>query len=54
MATYISRSVMNNIMSSTVIIEYSKQNESYRYWLDLPLLVCVCCTVQKQTESGNA
>jgi hypothetical protein len=40
-AACISRSVMNNSVSSTVIMEYSKQNESYRYWLDLPLLVCV-------------
>ena len=41
MAACISRSVMNNSVSSTVIMEYLKQNESYRYWLDLPFLVCV-------------
>jgi hypothetical protein len=38
-AAYISRFVMN--------IRFSKQNELYRNWLDLPLLVCVCCTVRK-------
>jgi hypothetical protein len=30
MAAYISRSVMNNNVSSTVLIGFSKQNESYR------------------------
>jgi hypothetical protein len=33
------RSVMNNSVSDTVIIKFSKRNESYRNWLDLPLLV---------------
>jgi len=36
-AAYI-RSVMNNGVSNTVIIEVSKRNESYRNWLDLALL----------------
>ena len=41
MVAYI-RSVMNNSVLNTVIIEFSKPNESYRNWLDLPLLVmCV-------------
>ena len=41
MAAYI-RSVMNNSVSNTVIIEFSKRNESYRNWLDLPLLfMCI-------------
>jgi len=39
-----SRSVMNNNVSNTVIIELSKRNESSRNWLDLPLLVSVCFT----------
>ena len=47
MAAYISGSVMNNSVSHNIIIEYSKQNELYRYWPDLPLLVHVCCTVRK-------
>jgi len=45
-AAYI-RSVMNNIVSNTVIIEFSKCNESYRNWLDLLLLVSVCHTVRQ-------
>jgi len=32
-------SVMNNSVSYTVIIEFSKRNELYENWLDLPLLV---------------
>jgi len=40
-AAYI-RSVMKNSMSNTVKIEFSKHNELYRNWLDLPLLVSVC------------
>ena len=36
MAAYI-RSVMNNSVSDTMIMEFSKRNESYRNWLDLPL-----------------
>ena len=43
MATYI-RSVMNSSLSNSVIIEFSKRNEWYRNWLDLLLLVYVCCT----------
>ena len=31
------RSVMNNSVSNTVMIEFSECNESYRNWLDLPL-----------------
>jgi hypothetical protein len=42
------------LLASIVIIGYSKQNESYRNWLDLPLLVYVCCTVRSRSESGNA
>ena len=53
MAACISRSVMNNSVSSTEIIGFSKQNELYRNRLDLPLLVYVFCTVRKYTESGN-
>jgi len=37
-AAYI-RSVMNNSVSNTVRIEFSKRNESYRNWLDVALLV---------------
>ena len=33
MAAYI-RSIMNNSVSNTVIIEFSKRNGSYRNWLD--------------------
>ena len=44
MAAYI-RSVMNNSVSDTMIMEFSKRDESYRNWLDLPLLVSVCYTV---------
>ena len=40
MAAYI-QSVMNNSVSNTVIIEFSKCNESYCTWLDLPILVCM-------------
>ena len=41
MAAYI-RSVMNNSVSNTVIIEFSKHNESYRNWLDLTFIgVCM-------------
>ena len=46
MAAYF-RSVMNNSVSNTVIIEFSKRNESYRNWLDLLLLVTVHCTVRQ-------
>ena len=53
MAVYI-RSVMNNSVLYTVIIEFSKRNESRRNWLDLPLLVYVCCTIRQWTELGNA
>jgi len=52
-AAYIS-SVMNNSVLYTVIIEFSKPNKSYRNWLDLPLLVSVCCTVRQYSELGNA
>jgi len=38
---------MNNSVSNTVITEFSKRNESYRSWMDLPLLVSVCCTVRE-------
>ena len=38
------RSVMNSSVSNTMIIEFSKLNEWYRHWLDLLLLVYVCCT----------
>ena len=54
MAAYISMSVMNNSVSSIVLIGFSKSNKSYQKWLDLPYLLCVCCTVRKYTESGNA
>ena len=46
MAAYIG-SVMDNSVSNTVIIEFSKCNELYRNWLDLPLLLYVCCTVRQ-------
>ena len=46
MAAYI-RSVVNNSVSNTMITEFSKRNESYRNWLDLALLVSVCCTVRQ-------
>ena len=46
MAAFI-RSVMNNSVSNTVIIEFSKPNESYRNWLELPLLVSIYCTVRQ-------
>jgi len=45
-AAYI-RSVMNNSVSDIVIIEFSKLNESYRNWLDSPVLVYVYCTVRQ-------
>jgi len=35
---------MNSIVSNTVIIEFSERNEPYRNWMDLHLLVYVCCT----------
>jgi len=35
------RYVMSNSVSNTVVIEFSKHNESYRNWLDLSLLVSV-------------
>jgi len=41
------RYVMNNSVSNTVITEFSKYNESYQNWLDLPLLVSVCCSVRQ-------
>ena len=41
MAAY-SRSVMNNIVSNTVLIVFSKHNELYGNWLGLFLLVSVC------------
>ena len=53
MAAYI-RPVMNNNVSNTVKIEFSKRNESYRNWLDLPLLVSVCFTIRQWTELGDA
>jgi hypothetical protein len=40
-------SVMNNILSSAMIIEFSKRNELYRNWLDLLLLVSACFTVRQ-------
>ena len=40
MDTYI-KSVTNNSVSNTLIIEFPKCNESYRNWLDLPLLLSV-------------
>ena len=40
MAAYI-RSAINNSVLNTVIIEFSKRNESHRNCLDLPLLVSV-------------
>jgi len=40
-------SVMNNGVSNTVIIEFAKRNKSYRNWLDLIILVSVCCTVRQ-------
>ena len=46
-ATCISSSVITNGVSSTVLIGLSKTNKSYRNWLDLPLLIRVCYTVQK-------
>ena len=46
MAAYI-RSVMNNSVSITTIIEFSKCNDSYRNWLDLALLVSVCFTLRQ-------
>lgn len=45
-AAYIG-SVMNNSMSNTVKIDFSKHNESYQNWLDLHLLVSVHSTVQQ-------
>jgi hypothetical protein len=51
-AAYI-RSVMNKIVSNTVIIEFSKRNESYRKWLDLTLIgVCMlhCSAVDRVRE----
>ena len=53
MAAYI-RSIMNNSVSYTLIIEFSKHNELYRNWLDLPSLVSVCCSARQETELGNA
>jgi len=38
------RSVMNNSMSNTVIIEFSKHNKSYRNCLDLHLFVRIKVT----------
>ena len=54
MAAYIIRSVINNSVSNAVVKEFSERNESYRNWLDLPLLVYVCCTVRQLTELENA
>jgi len=40
-AAYIT-SVMNNSVSNTVIIEFSKRNVSYRNWLELRLMfICL-------------
>ena len=44
MAAYVG-TVMNNSVANIVIRGFSKRNESYRSRLDVPLLVCVCCTV---------
>ena len=47
MAAYISRSKLNNSVSRNVLIGLSKSNKLYQIWLELLLLMCVCCTVWK-------
>ena len=49
MAAYISRSVMNNSVSSIVLTGFSKSNKSYRNitWLTYPGCCVLCCTVLK-------